>query len=135
MILAADRCRSRAPSFYVADSISEIPGILYPKLGDVAVLISGGDLVFWRLEESSATPDGLNVIESNACTYLWILAGGSGGSSGVAGLFWGIGSPEGVQPAAVGSIYSDLTDTNHPVLWLKTTGGITSTGWIELMAI
>jgi hypothetical protein len=135
MILAANRCRDRSPNFYVADSVSEIEGILSPRIGDVAVMIAAGDLIFWRLEESDAEPDGLNVIQSNACEYLWILAGGSGGSSGVAGLFWGIGSPEGVQAAAVGSIYSDLTDTQHPALWLKTSGGATDTGWIELLAI
>jgi len=134
-ILAADRCQSRAPNIYVANSLAEIAGILNPKLGDVAALIIAGELVFWRLEESDAEVDGFNAIQSNACDYLWLLSSASGGASGTAGLYWGIGSPEGVQAGAVGSIYSDLTDTNHPALWLKTTGGVTNVGWIELLAI
>lgn len=41
----------------------------------------------------------------------------------------GIGSPEGVVSAPVGSRYTDLTDTEAPVHYFKATGN-GNTGWI-----
>jgi len=35
-------------------------------------------------------------------------------------LLSGIGPPEGIVAAPVGSIYSDIADPQHPVLWQKT---------------
>lgn len=72
MIFAANRCRERSPNIYVADSLSEIADILNPRLGDVAMLISGDAFDVWRLQESTETADGLGVIDSNACDYKWI---------------------------------------------------------------
>lgn len=77
-ILAADRCQSRAPSIYVADSLSEIPAIPNPKLGDVAMMVAEGAFDVWRLIESDAEPDGSEVIESNTCTYVWVKASNAG---------------------------------------------------------
>lgn len=75
MILAADRCRERSPNFYVADSISEIEDILNPRLGDVALLVAGGEFQVWRLVESEAASDGVTVLDSNACEYRWVFSG------------------------------------------------------------
>jgi hypothetical protein len=54
--------------------------------------------------------------------------------SGV-GIFSGLGSPEGSFAAGVGSIYTDITDPEHPVTWKKTSGGYTNTGWVQEIAI
>ena len=51
------------------------------------------------------------------------------------GVFSGIGSPEGVLAKGVGSIYSDVTDPNHPVVWQKTGGGNGNTGWVLLLMV
>lgn len=75
MILAANRCRDRAPSIYVADSLSEIASILNPKLGDIAMIVAEGDFDTWRLVSSSVSPDGLDIIQSNACEYVWVRSG------------------------------------------------------------
>ena len=47
----------------------------------------------------------------------------------------GIGSPEGVVAAAVGCIYTDVTDEQHPIQWKKTSGGTTSIGWVQELAL
>lgn len=75
MILAANRCRDRSPDFYVADGLSEIAGILNPKLGDVAMLVVGGATEFWRLEAPGASSDTLDTIPSNACEHSWVRSG------------------------------------------------------------
>jgi hypothetical protein len=98
-ILAANRCRDRAPSVYVADDLSEISGILNPKLGDVAIIVAAGVLSAWRLVESSAEPNGTDVIESNACEYVWVLAGS--GSTDINPLWFGI-DPTGVNDSTLG---------------------------------
>lgn len=100
MILAADRCRERSPNFYVADSLSEIEGILNPRLGDVALMVTEGSFDVWRLTESDATPDGSEVIQSNACEYLWIKASGSLGF---------------VTPQLFGARGNGTTDDTEPV--------------------
>ena len=55
------------------------------------------------------------------------IAGGSGSGSGTTGLS-GVGSPEGVVAAAVGTTYV-RTDTTG--FWYKTSGGSTAFGWTE----
>lgn len=75
MILAANRCRDRAPSVYVSEGVSELSGILNPKLGDVALVIVSGAFSAWRLEDASETPNGITIIESNACEYVWVYSG------------------------------------------------------------
>lgn len=50
-------------------------------------------------------------------------------------VFSGVGSPEGVIAQGVGSIYTDITDPKHPVTWKKTSGGGTSTGWVQELSI
>lgn len=87
MILAADRCRERSPNIYVADSISEIEGILNPRLGDVVLVIAEDGFNVYRLTESSQVPDGIEVILSNSCEYVWVLASsGSGIDIGIFGV-------------------------------------------------
>lgn len=75
MILAANRCRERSPNFYVADSISEIGDILNPRLGDIAMVVADGVFAAWRLQESDEAPDGLEIIQSNACEFVWVNSG------------------------------------------------------------
>lgn len=132
MILAANRCRDRSPDIYVADGISEISGILNPKVGDVAMLVIYGEFLIWRLRDSNDEPDGFYIIESNSCGYVWVLSGSSAGSTAV---LYGTGSPEGSLARGVGSIYTDITDPDHPVVWVKTSGGFTSSGWVQLISI
>lgn len=43
----------------------------------------------------------------------------------------GIGSPEGVEAAPEGSIYTDISDPQKPVQYNKTSGGDGATGWEE----
>lgn len=58
---------------------------------------------------------------------------GDEGPTGVA-ITSGTGSPEGVVALGVGSIYTDVTDPDYPVQWNKTSGGYTSTGWVQVVA-
>ncbi len=55
-------------------------------------------------------------------------------STGGTGVYSGTGSPEGVQPAAVGSIYIDISDAQHPVTWEKTSG-TGNTGWVSALSV
>lgn len=50
------------------------------------------------------------------------------GASSVTGQYTGTGSPNGSVTAPVGSIYFDLTDTDNPIMYIKTTG-TGNTGW------
>jgi hypothetical protein len=65
-----------------------------------------------------------------------VLTAASGEATGlkwvapVQKVFSGVGSPNSAQTATVGSVYTDLTDTDVPVLYLKTTGS-GNTGWIQ----
>ena len=45
------------------------------------------------------------------------------------GSFKGIGSPEGIVVAPVGSIYTDTATTNGAIRWIKTSGE-SNTGWV-----
>ena len=49
------------------------------------------------------------------------------------GSLSGTGSPEGVETADVGQFYSDMTDPNAPIIWQKTTGAGTNTGWVQII--
>lgn len=53
---------------------------------------------------------------------------------GVAGPnLFGIGSPEGVETAPVGTIYFDFTTAGAPGVWVKETG-VGNTGWVNFIA-
>jgi hypothetical protein len=54
-------------------------------------------------------------------------------STGGSGNYSGTGSPEGVQTATVGSTYLDITDPNHPIEYVKTSGS-GNTGWVLFVA-
>lgn len=55
-----------------------------------------------------------------------LLAGGIGPAPGLAALYSGVGSPEGVVTAATGSLY---TQTDNGQLWNKVSGA-GNTGWL-----
>lgn len=78
MILSANRCKERSPNIYVADTLDEISEILNPRLGDLAFLAVDGQFQVFRLLDSDLEPDGLEVLESNSCEFVWVLAGGTG---------------------------------------------------------
>jgi hypothetical protein len=56
-------------------------------------------------------------------------------SEALSGVFSGEGSPEGTLAKCVGSIYTDIEDPDHPITWKKTSGGCTSTGWVQELSI
>lgn len=74
-MLAASQCRNRAPQTYLANTISEVAGILNPNLGDIATVVVEGAHEVWRLMEDDTDADGFDVIQSNACNYKWVRAG------------------------------------------------------------
>jgi hypothetical protein len=55
--------------------------------------------------------------------------GGGGGATSLSGS----GSPEGVQTADVGTIYTDL-DPPY-ALWIKTAGSGNNTGWTQFLSL
>jgi hypothetical protein len=48
---------------------------------------------------------------------------------GFAEIYTGIGSPEGVVVAALGSLYTNKTGGAGQTLWVKESGGSTFNGW------
>jgi len=65
-------------------------------------------------------------------TYRWAAASVGivfFGTAGEAGLYSGVGSPEGVVAAAVGSLYTNRSGGASTTLYVKTSGAATSTGW------
>lgn len=50
--------------------------------------------------------------------------------SGGAPNYSGLGSPEGVLVAAIGSKYTDITDPDLPVQYTKTADDGLATGWV-----
>ena len=49
------------------------------------------------------------------------------------GPFSGTGSPEAVQTASPGALYTDITTPDTPSVWVKVTG-TGNTGWRQLIA-
>lgn len=68
--------------------------------------------------------DSLNTLMYKLAYNISQASGGSG-----AGAIVGTGSPEGVETGDPGTSYFDITDPDHPIQWVKTTG-TGDTGWI-----
>lgn len=85
-----------------------------------------GSPTFFSEGHDSRRADTLWKIEQKILGALNDGAGGGTSSSG-------IGSPEGVVTANVGSFYIDLTSLSAPGVWVKTSG-TGNTGWSELIA-
>jgi hypothetical protein len=50
--------------------------------------------------------------------------------AGQGGVYSGLGSPEGVVSASIGSKYTDITDPDMPVQYTKTADEGLATGWV-----
>lgn len=86
--------------------------------------LDGSRMLYMWDPTSAAADDGNLVIKPTLVTTgRWLLIAGRGPA--VASLYAGAGSPEGVQSAAPGSIW---TDTNTGNLYKKVTG-TGNTGW------
>lgn len=84
-----------------------------------------GGIYHWN-PAGAATPDSYNVNSLLPYPGQWTFAGLGG-----FGFYMGTGNPEGVQIASPPSFFWDATNR---VLYIKTTGAGTNTGWVELLA-
>lgn len=72
-MIAANPCQQRSPNDYLAESIEEVQNILNPRLGDLAIVTNEFGTSYFRLREpDDYVVDGVDVLESNRCEYVWV---------------------------------------------------------------
>lgn len=110
--------------------------------GALRLTVTGNTLDLDAIETNGFVRDRLNLFKDRLITggqsvdlYQYIVGSGSSPvpppppAPSSPSLYAGTGSPEGVQTAAEGSIYFDLTTPESPVQYIKTTDG-GNTGWV-----
>lgn len=88
-IIAANPCRSKAPTFWTLDSLEDFERIKLPNDGDIAILIAEGLSEFWVFDNDfDGTVDDFDFV-SGGCQGAWVR-----GSSDVNVMLFG-GDPSG----------------------------------------